>query len=107
MPYPVVIWSSGPESYPESHPVYPELYPEQLAHSLINTKKGFSIIENRAMTPDFKVGDRVQYDGITHAITVIDDIFRTVTLRPVDELKPIGDRFGPAVVIQLSKLPLY
>jgi hypothetical protein len=55
---------------------------------------------------DKRVGDRVEYQGQPHVMTVIDRIFNQVTLRPVDESKPIGQRFGPAVVIPLSKLPL-
>lgn len=58
------------------------------------------------MTIDHRVGDLIEYDGQIHAITAFDFIARKVTLRSVDESKPLGQRFGPAVVIPLSKLPL-
>lgn len=66
------------------------------------------------METDWRVGDspaetrgeRVEYQGQLHAITAFDFIFRQVTLRPVDEEKPLGQRFAPAVVIPLSKLSL-
>lgn len=53
-----------------------------------------------------RVGDRLDYNGQTHAITALDFIARKVTLCPVDEGKPLGQQFGPAVEIPLSKLPL-
>jgi hypothetical protein len=55
---------------------------------------------------NYRVGNHIQHNGQPHCITSIDYFAKAVTLRPVDDSKPIGQRWGDAVDIPLSKLPL-